>query len=342
MKSVITAIALNLLALSTARSQAPVFSQFYTSPMFLNPALSGLEKDLVLGVNYRTQWAGVNVPFRTFQFSCVQPIIQEGARTKQLGAVAASAFSDEEGPNREMTSRGFSFASSYDFHLDRTGNHLLAAALQFGVLQRRINADALHWSSQYSPALGYDASLPGETLATDGMTTPVINAGLVWQLVVDNLLRPVHIYYQGIAFSNLNRPKGFFADQHEPASILVKVHGGYVHTFQNGFEISPNYLIQYQKGMQINIGGYGAYSLQEVRSQNVADLKVSLGFWYRIRDSFIVTTGISTSSWSAGISYDANTSSLESSFPGANAFELSLSYRFSKGKEYRNFSSPIL
>jgi hypothetical protein len=36
-----------------AHAQAPVFSQYYSSGLYLNPALSGLEKDIYLGMNYR-------------------------------------------------------------------------------------------------------------------------------------------------------------------------------------------------------------------------------------------------------------------------------------------------
>lgn len=342
MKRLIVIAILHLLLTGTTRAQDPVFSQFYTSSLFLNPAMSGLEKDVVLGLNYRSQWAGVNLPFKTFQFSFIHPILQQGINTKQLGAFGASAFTDEAGPNREMVSQGFSIASSYNFHLNRSGKHIISTALQLGVLQRRVNMNALQWSSQYSPLMGNDPSLPGESFIGDRVTTPVINAGAVWQLIVDDLAKPLKMYYQGIAFSNLNRPKGFLEGTHEPPSILIKVHGGYVHAFSNGLELSPNYLLQYQDMLQINVGGYAAYALPQVTSRTVSDLKLSFGLWYRIKDSIIATTGITTSSWSAGFSYDANRSSLRRDFHGANAFEISLSYRIRISKEYKRFSSPLI
>jgi len=342
MKKYIIIFALSLFALQSARSQDPVFSQFYTSSLYLNPALSGLEKDFVLGFNYRSQWAGVNLPFQTFQFSAIHPIIKQGIRSKHLGGFGGSLFLDEAGPNREVVSQGFSVASSYNFHLNRSGKHLIATALQFGVLQRQVNMDALQWSSQYSAVLGYDRSLPGENLISDRVTSPVIHAGLVWRLVVDNHFKPMKLYYQGFAFSNLNRPQGFFHDRHETSSILYKAHGGYLHSFSSGFEVSPNYLIQYQKQAQINVGAYGAYSLPAVTSKSASGLKLSLGLWYRLNDSFIVTTGISTSSWNTGFSYDANRSSMSRNFLGANAFEFSFAYKINIIKEFKRFSTPLI
>lgn len=343
MKNLFIIIALNLFVIQTIRSQNTVFSQFYTSGLYLNPALSGLEKDVVLGLNYRSQWAGVNLPFKTFQFSVIHPIIQQGVRSKHLGGFGGSVFSDEAGPNREFVSQGFSVASSYNFHLNRTGKHLIATALQLGVTQRRINMNALQWSSQYSSALGYDRSLPGENnLMNDRITSPVINAGLVWQLVIDNHFKPMKMYYQGFAVSNLNRPHGFFQDHRSASAILYKLHGGLLKSFRTGFEISPNYLIQYQNTLQINVGAYGAYSLSEVISRPLTPVKVSLGLWYRLQDSFIVTTGLSTPSWNLGFSYDSNSNALERSFQGANAFEFSFAYKINIMKEFKRFSSPLI
>lgn len=341
MKRLTFILSINLLAWGSAMAQDPVFSQFYTSSLYLNPALSGLERNVVLGFNYRSQWSGVNLPFKTFQFSAVHPIIRQGIKTKHLGGFGATLFSDEAGPNREIVSQGFSVASSYNFHLNSNGNHLLATAVQIGVIQRIVNMDGLQWSSQYSSILGYDQSLPGESLITDRVTSPVINAGAIWRLVVDDHFHPVKMYYQGFAVSNLNSPKGFFLDHRQTSAILYKIHGGYLHTFSNGFEISPNYLIQYQKGGQINIGGYGGYTLPNVTSRSVSDLKLSIGFWYRLKDSFIVTTGINTSSWDVGFSYDANSSSLERSFQGANAYEFSFAYKINIMKEVKRFSTPL-
>ena len=342
MPKIVLIIALSIFALTSVFGQAPVFSQFYTSGLYLNPALAGMEDDVVLAMNYRSQWAGVNLPFRTFQFSAIHPIIQHGVKSKHLGGFGATLFSDEAGPNREVVSQGFSIASSYNFQLSPSGNHLIAAALQFGVIQKQINLDVLQWSSQYSPVSGYDATLPGEHFASESVTSPVINAGMVWRLVLDTPFKPLRMFYNGFAVSNINRPKGFFLDRRDAPALLYKVHGGYVYALNRTFEVSPNYLIQYQESSQINIGGYGAYNLPATASKAITELKLSIGFWYRIDDSFIVTTGLSTPSWNAGFSYDANTSALEKNFNGANAFEFSFAYRINIRKDVKKFATPMI
>lgn len=333
---------IQLLSLGALQAQDPVFSQFYTSSLYLNPAMAGLEEDLMIGMNYRSQWTGVNLPFRTFQISAIHPLIQQAVRSKHIGGVGATLFSDQAGPNREVVSRGFSLASAYNFHLNREGSHLISTALQFGVLQKEINMDALQWSSQYAAGVGYDPSLPGETLATERVTSAVINAGAMWRMAINGRFQPLKAFYQGFVFSNLNRPKGFYVADREPAPLLYKIHGGYVHGFTNGLEVSPNYLIQHQKTTQVNVGGYAAYRLPTVTSKNITDLKVSVGFWYRIRDSFIVTTGIRTDQWDIGFSYDRNMSALSRSFGGSNAFEFSVAYRIKVIKEVARFGTPLI
>ena len=43
------------------------FSQYYASPMTVNPAYTGMFNGTYrVGANYRNQWASVSVPYKTF------------------------------------------------------------------------------------------------------------------------------------------------------------------------------------------------------------------------------------------------------------------------------------
>ena len=50
-------------------AQAPQFSQFYTNPLFQNPALAGDAGTPRFIANYRNQWMSVGTPFQTAAFS---------------------------------------------------------------------------------------------------------------------------------------------------------------------------------------------------------------------------------------------------------------------------------
>src|SRR5687767_13626321 len=57
------------LCILPSSAQDPVFSQFYLSPLQLNPALSGLTDDPRFSANYRNQFPGFNNAYRTYALS---------------------------------------------------------------------------------------------------------------------------------------------------------------------------------------------------------------------------------------------------------------------------------
>ena len=55
---------------STIEAQDPHFSQFYTSPLTLNPALAGaIDDDQRFVLNYKNQWEALGTTFRTYAAS---------------------------------------------------------------------------------------------------------------------------------------------------------------------------------------------------------------------------------------------------------------------------------
>ena len=62
--------------LTALKAQDPIFSQFYSTPMQINPALTGLFKgDLRFIGNYRSQWNKVPVNYMTFSGGVDQKFI---------------------------------------------------------------------------------------------------------------------------------------------------------------------------------------------------------------------------------------------------------------------------
>lgn len=62
-----TAFSFAMLIASYVHAQDIHFSQYYSAPLTINPALTGgFAGDYRAGVNYRSQWVSVTVPYRTF------------------------------------------------------------------------------------------------------------------------------------------------------------------------------------------------------------------------------------------------------------------------------------
>src|SRR5580693_5493092 len=68
-------VTLSVLA-TTARAQDPGFSQFFASPLSLNPALTGKFNGVIrVAGNYRNQWPSINNAFITSTVSVDAPIL---------------------------------------------------------------------------------------------------------------------------------------------------------------------------------------------------------------------------------------------------------------------------
>lgn len=328
-----------------AAAQSPVFSQYYSSGLYLNPALAGLEKDIFIGMNYRSQWSNINLPFNTFQFSYIHPLSKPGVRVKHLGGLGASLLNDVAGPNQEFVTQSFLLTGAYNFHLTRYGNNIISIALQAGAVQQKINYDALQWSSQYDPVQGYDGTQIGERASLNmQVLDPQLNIGAMWYYTSKGRmsLRSFSAF-QGISVSNVFTPKGFIDGTRGAPSVLFKLHGGMTSLRKLKYELSPNYLLQFQnQNFQINIGAYFGYYLQPPNRTNSKSKKILIGGWYRLRDAFIVSTGFSSTSWNLGFSYDTNISSMGRNLGIGNAYELSLAYKIVVHKGFKRFSSPLI
>jgi len=325
-------------------AQSPVFSQYYASSLYLNPALSGLEKDIFFGMNYRSQWSNAGLPFNTFQFSFIKPVVKPGIHVKHLGGFGASFLNDVAGPNKEFTTQSLMVSGAYNFHLTRFGNNILSIGLQAGASQQRVNYDKLQWSTMYSPAVGYDPGLGGESALNNQVFSPVVNAGLMWFYTTrGKLMKSSASLFTGLAVYNIIPPRSFTGEKQGPNMILYKLHGGISSMWHGKYELSPNYLVQYQdENFQVNLGAYMSYYFQPSHLHNSKSTKVMVGAWYRLQDAFILSAGFSNRSWNLGFSYDSNVSSLGRNFGYASAYELSLAYKIVVNKGFRRFSSPLI
>jgi len=97
-------ICVGLLLLSQmANAQDAQFSQFFSNPLYLNPALTGNTPGGRLTANYRMQWAGIPGAFKTFAFSYDHnasninsglglQFVQDNAGSKNLRYTSVSLF----------------------------------------------------------------------------------------------------------------------------------------------------------------------------------------------------------------------------------------------------------
>ncbi|WP_165824118.1 PorP/SprF family type IX secretion system membrane protein [Pseudochryseolinea flava] len=338
-----TILLLAALLTDTLYAQDVIFSQYYAAGLFVNPAEAGLQKDFTISASYRSQWKSVDMPFETFQVSCIYPLMSQGLRKKHLGGIALTAFNDVAGASRDFTTNGLCAATAYNFQLNSKGNNILAFAMQGGLHQRIIKAEDLLWSSQYIEHFGFDRNLAaGEDFSTRTMY-PVLNAGIAWSYHRKSHFRNVFGTVHGFSASNLNRPnESVFAGAPATLPMRYQLHGALMFSGSKRWEICPAYLVRYENGLiQTNTGAYANYNLTSA-GRGRRGTKLILGAWYRLRDSFIITTGIQKGPLTCGVSYDRNTTSFSRYMGNAGAFEVSAAFAIRSKHGMKGISTPLI
>ena len=337
-----------LLLPAAVYAQNPYFSQYYASPLYLNPALSGANREISFGVNHRSQWNSNNAPYEISQFSLMYPLLTRGARQDHLGGVGLSVFKDVSGEGGVLKSLGISAGGSYRISLDQ--NHTVLLGLQGGLIQKSVDFGNLRWGSQYDNIIGYDDRIaPSVGEFKESTLLPVFDAGAFWHYASHSRssFMPSRgwAFFNGLSVSNINRPdESFLKDGESKLPMLFKLHGGVDYRTSRNFKFSPSYLLMYQNGnTQYNIGTYITWSLiADAYSRNPKVFDLQLGAWHRIHDSFIFLAGLSGRSFALGFSYDINSTSMRYNNLGKSAYEISLKYKIKKGNEIRRFSTPLM
>ena len=326
-----------------SNAQDQHFSQYYNAPLYLNPAMTGIEGDIYFGVNYRSQWASLEAPYEAGQFSLIHPLMVRGSQFKHVGGVGLSAFSESAGENGSLKSFGFQLSAAYNLILNRDASQVISFGLQGGILQKSVDFSGLTWGSQYNSFIGFDANItPSLDLGLEKVTYPVINTGVMWMF--DPGRRNLYSDFSafaGFAVSNFNRPNESVLgdDQVSRLPILYKLHGGVNIGLSELVTLSPTvlYLRQHDND-QYNIGAYFAYRNPRIRRQ----FKFQVGAWYRLKDAMILSAGVLSKNLALGISYDINQSTLRSATGGKGSVEVSIGYRISRGQGLKRFSTPLL
>src|SRR5689334_9816947 len=80
------------------RAQDPNFSQFFVSPLTLNPALTGkFDGSFRVAGNYRNQWPTINNAFTTYTASIDANILRSVIPEFDQFGLGVMAFSDKAG-----------------------------------------------------------------------------------------------------------------------------------------------------------------------------------------------------------------------------------------------------
>lgn len=226
----------------SAHAQDPELSQYYSSPLYTNPAFAGLSGGNRVALNYRNQWQGA---FNSYAaaFDANLPRINSG-----LGVLV---FSDQIGQGVIQTN---SALLSYAFHTKINYDWTMSFGMQAGIQQRQVDWNKLIFADALNPINGAIGASKEKAPGNSTVLYPDFNTGAI--AYSDNA-------FVGLAVHNLNRPNNSFNGYNGDGSRLgtrITLHGGTVlkpNPKIKDLLISPNILLMVQNRFtQLNLGFY--------------------------------------------------------------------------------------
>lgn len=144
----------------SVQAQDRLFSQFYASPLTLNPALTGtFEGKYRVSAIYRDQWRPVTeAPFSTFS-TALDLRWRMGRGTSKYhdhAAVGVMFYNDKAGP-LEFSTTQISVSLAYHKALDIRNTQFISLGFQAGIAQRNINYADVTFEDQFNGTTGYSA-----------------------------------------------------------------------------------------------------------------------------------------------------------------------------------------
>ena len=320
------------------------FSQFYLSPLNLNPAMTGVMNcNSRLVANYRNQWASVlkSNAYNTYSVSYDQRI--PVGRYDYFG-VGGTFWGDRAGEAEFETLTG-KLSVSYSKNIGgyRSKAHYLVFGAEGGFAQRSLDFLKLRWPNQHDGQGGFDPNIDsGETDLMDNFTFVDMAAGLLWFSVFDEN----NNLYIGGSFHHLNRAnQSFMTDEVDDLYSRVTVHAGGEFLMSSRVGLVPGVIAMWQgPSFQVNSGASLKFLLGDSRNYQA----FQLGTWVRVSnkidsgvlvDAAILSTRFDYNNFSLGFSYDVNVSDLTPASNNNGAFEFALVYKIC-GPERRNVYCP--
>jgi len=339
----ILTVCLVVLSAVTTQAQDIHFSQFYQSPLNLNPALTGVMNcNHRIVANYRNQWASIlkSNAYNTYSASYDQKV--PVGRYDYFG-VGGTLWGDKAGASEFATLQG-RLSGSYAKKMGgyRRKAHYLSLGADIGMSQRSINSQNLQWPSQNNGNGQFCPTCPPEVIADPNFLFVDMSAGALWFSVFDEYTN----FYFGGAFSHLNRANQSFEDANIPLYSKFTFHAGGEFMAAPKFGLVPG-IVTFLQGpsFQVNAGTSLKFLLGNSRRYHQA---FQFGVWARVAnklqsaklmDALILSTRFDYEQFNIGFSYDVNTSSLNAASNGNGAFEFSMVYKIC-GPERRGVYCP--
>ena len=307
------------------------FTQFYASPLSLNPALAGaMEGSYRVGAIYRDQWRKVlDNPIQTFSFSADLRFNAGRKRSSDDAIGLGIMFFNDKVNVLDFSTTQIAVALAYHKALGANNRQFLTVGLQGGLSQRNVGYGSLHFHDQFDGNTGYTLST-AEVLPGNNFSYPDFSAGLNYTTEIGREGR----FFAGAAIHHILQPEiSFYGNTGKGDKLYskysVQLAANLPLTRDNRVQIHPRLLMAMQgphlqvnagTNLRFSMGQYGATALHF--GTWVRPVRNSDGFGL---DAVIGLVGIELDNIILGLSYDLNLKALQAN-QRQGAFELSVTY----------------
>jgi type IX secretion system PorP/SprF family membrane protein len=300
-------------------AQDPHFSQFFASPLTLNPAFTGkFDGQWRLAVNHRDQWPSIPKAYVTTSGSFDVGIMKNKLPQGDVFGIGVSGLSDASANGQLKLNYG-SVSLSYHKALDEDGYNTIGAGFQGTYSSLTIDEGKL----TFEDMLRQNGFTGARTdFLTNGSQQNYVdmNAGILFS----GSSNGNNNYYLGASVYHVNRPKVGFKDANYQLASRLTVHAGGTLPISDVLSFNGSVIYQSQaKASETTLGGALSYNLNgdEVNPSNIF-----IGSWVRFNDAVIPYIGLEVNGLRIGASYDVNISSLRTATVSRGGSEFSLIY----------------
>jgi type IX secretion system PorP/SprF family membrane protein len=304
--------------------QDPAFSQFFSSPLNINPALTAnINADWRVISNLRNQWINPANPYMTGTISFDRKIMQNkmpGVDEGNVWGIGGMFMYDHSFDGIQKSIYG-SANLSYRMKLMENEVTTHRLGLGFGAIygRRFINFGRLDFEEQFV-GNGFNTNLPTGEVALENMKPYLSSsAGLTYSITSEK-----SNFDLGVSAFHINKPRQtFLKDENQVLPVRHVIHANYERYLNERVVLNVNTIYQFQKeATYYSIGGALGYY---VGGQQ--DVLLNGGIWYWSDNAVIPYFGILYKDMQFGFSYDITTSKLNEAPKRPNTFELAFIFR---------------
>lgn len=314
-----------LVGLATSlQAQDPMYTQYISAPLQINPALAGVTQAPRFILHYRNQWPGFNQAYSTYSVTYDQnfPRMNSGVGLNLQGDNAGNGIYNT-----------YSASLFFSYNLQVADDFYVKAGLEGGVVQTRLDWDRLIFFDQLDPITGPVDG--GNNPNPTGETRPD-ELNKLWADVGAGLLVYNPYFAAGLSIKHINSPnEGLIIENKNfgnvPIRFTAHLSGEIPLPIDNNYNqqpfLSPNLLVVKQgEFYQITPGAYASLGM------------FYGGLWYRITpsnsDAAIALVGFQKDMFKIGYSYDFTVSGLSSHTAGSH--EVSVTINLDNNEAIRN------